>query len=110
VKISESVIDLGTTTNGYDCSGLVFSTFLDMILFSRTSFDQSKQGTFRQQPKEARKGDLIFFKTNSRSQINHVGIVTDVNNDEVRFIHTSTSKGVIISLQKNHTIRELLYN
>jgi cell wall-associated NlpC family hydrolase len=62
------------------------------MMFLRTSFDQSKQGTFRQQPK-ARKGDLIFFKTNSRSQINHVGIVTDVNNDEVRFIHTSTSKG-----------------
>lgn len=92
----------GTTTNGYDCSGLVFSTFSRYdIALPRTSFDQSKQGTFLgNNLKEARKGDLIFFKTNSRSQINHVGIVTDVNNDEVRFIHTSTSKGVIISSTK----------
>tara|TARA_R110000868_G_scaffold198755_1_gene445346 strand:+ start:530 stop:1027 length:498 start_codon:yes stop_codon:yes gene_type:complete len=92
----------GTTTNGYDCSGLVFSTFSKYdITLPRTSIDQSKQGTFLgKNLKEARKGDLIFFKTNSRSQINHVGIVTEVSDDEVRFIHTSTSKGVIISSTK----------
>lgn len=110
-KLADNIIDsasenlgvryktAGTTTNGYDCSGLVFSTFsrYDIVL-PRTSFHQSKQGTLiGRNLKEARRGDLIFFKTNSRSQINHVGIVIEVNDDEVKFIHTSTSKGVIIS-------------
>jgi cell wall-associated NlpC family hydrolase len=110
-KLADNIIDsasenlgvryktAGTTTNGYDCSGLVFSTFSRYhIVLPRTSFHQSKQGTLiGRNLKEARRGDLIFFKTNSRSQINHVGIVIEVNDDEVKFIHTSTSKGVIIS-------------
>jgi cell wall-associated NlpC family hydrolase len=108
VKISEFVIDLGTTTNGYDCSGLVFSTFLDMILLPELHLiNQNKE--LLGNNLEARKGDLIFFKTNSRSQINHVGIVTDVNNDEVRFIHTSTSKGYNL-LYKRTILSENFYN
>jgi cell wall-associated NlpC family hydrolase len=49
---------------------------------------------------EAQKGDLIFFKTNGRRQINHVGMVVEVNDDEIKFIHSSTSNGVIISSTK----------
>ena len=114
LKIVDNIIDAateelgvpyktaGTTKNGYDCSGLVFSTFGKYdISLPRTSFDQAKQGTqIGKNLREAKKGDLIFFKTNNRSQINHVGIVTEVSDDEVRFIHTSTSKGVMISSTK----------
>ena len=49
---------------------------------------------------DIRKGDLIFFKTNGRSVINHVGMVTEVTDDEIKFIHSSTQKGVIISSTK----------
>lgn len=89
----------GTTKAGYDCSGLVYSTFgLYDIDLPRSSYEQSKTGTeLGQNLKKAKKGDLIFFKTNRRSQINHVGIVTEVENDDIKFIHASTSKGVIIS-------------
>tara|TARA_R110002124_G_scaffold265418_1_gene432169 strand:+ start:646 stop:1143 length:498 start_codon:yes stop_codon:yes gene_type:complete len=92
----------GTTKNGYDCSGLVVSTFSKYdISLARTSYNQAKQGIILgKNLKTAKKGDLIFFKTNGRSQINHVGIVTEVNDDELLFIHTSTSKGVIISSTK----------
>jgi cell wall-associated NlpC family hydrolase len=92
----------GTTKSGFDCSGLVYSTFgKHNISLPRTSFNQAKQGTpLGSNLQEARKGDLIFFKTNSRSQINHVGIVTEIKEDEVQFIHSSTSKGVIISSTK----------
>lgn len=45
---------------------------------------------------KAEEGDLIFFKTNNSSTINHVGIITE-NDDELLFIHSSTSKGVIVS-------------
>lgn len=47
--------------------------------------------------KEAKKGDLIFFKT-SRRGISHVGIITEITDDnEIKFIHSSTSQGVVIS-------------
>lgn len=47
---------------------------------------------------QAQPGDLLFFKTNrSRNVINHVGIVVETNGDDIRFIHSSTSRGVIIS-------------
>jgi cell wall-associated NlpC family hydrolase len=89
----------GTTKSGYDCSGLVYSTFgLYDIQLPRSSYEQSKIGIdLGQNLKKAKKGDLLFFKTNKRSEINHVGIVTNVEDDDIKFIHASTSKGVIIS-------------
>jgi cell wall-associated NlpC family hydrolase len=49
---------------------------------------------------EIKKGDLIFFKTNGKSRINHVGMVVEMDNDEIKFIHSSTQSGVIISSTK----------
>jgi cell wall-associated NlpC family hydrolase len=92
----------GTTKSGYDCSGLVYSTFGDFdIELPRTSAEQAKIGIdLGQNTDEAKKGDLIFFRTNNRSQINHVGIVIEANDEEIIFIHSSTSKGVILSSTK----------
>lgn len=90
----------GTTKNGFDCSGLVFITFQSQnITLPRSSFDQAKIGVVIPL-KEAQKGDLIFFKTNKSKQINHVGLITEVNSNEIKFVHSSTSKGVIISSTK----------
>jgi murein DD-endopeptidase / murein LD-carboxypeptidase len=87
----------GTTKSGYDCSGLVFSSFQkNDILLPRSSYDMSKKGKVIKK-NEARKGDLIFFKTNGKSIINHVGIITEVDDDEIKFVHSSTQLGVIIS-------------
>lgn len=92
----------GTTKSGFDCSGLVFTTFNQFdIKLPRDSASQSKVGTpLGKNISKAKKGDLIFFKTNNRSKINHVGIVTETKDDELQFIHSSTSKGVIISSTK----------
>ena len=49
---------------------------------------------------EVKKGDLVFFKTNGKDTINHVGLVVEANDDEIKFIHSSTQKGVIISSTK----------
>jgi cell wall-associated NlpC family hydrolase len=94
----------GTTKSGYDCSGLVYSIFGDFdIELPRTSAEQAKVGTdLGQNTNQAKKGDLIFFKTNNRSQINHVGIVTEANDEEIIFIHSSSSKGVILSSTKQN--------
>lgn len=89
----------GTTKAGYDCSGLVYSSFGHYdIALPRTSYEQSKIGIqLDQNLKRAKIGDLIFFKTNRRSKINHVGIITKIQDNDIKFIHASTSKGVIIS-------------
>ncbi|MCR4031765.1 MULTISPECIES: C40 family peptidase [Flavobacterium] len=90
----------GTTKNGFDCSGLVYTTFeSENIPLPRSSFEQAKIGKVIPL-NDAKKGDLIFFKTNKSRQINHVGLITEVNSDEVKFVHSSTSKGVIISSTK----------
>ncbi|KAF2515972.1 C40 family peptidase [Flavobacterium foetidum] len=90
----------GTTKNGFDCSGLVFSTFESQsIKLPRSSYDQAKIGKVIPL-NDAQKGDLIFFKTNKSRQINHVGLIIEVLRDEIKFIHSSTSKGVIVSSTK----------
>nr|WP_315163256.1 LysM peptidoglycan-binding domain-containing protein [uncultured Flavobacterium sp.] len=90
----------GTSKDGFDCSGLMCSTFGAFdIKLPRSSFEQANIGT-RINTEEAQKGDLIFFKTNGRRQINHVGMVVEVCDGEIKFIHSSVSSGVIISSTK----------
>lgn len=90
----------GTTKAGFDCSGLVsFSFETENIKLPRSSYEQSKIGKTIPLD-DAKKGDLIFFKTNKSRQINHVGLIIEVNHEEIKFVHSSTSKGVIISSTK----------
>lgn len=90
----------GTTKAGFDCSGLVFATFAsENIKLPRSSNEQSKVGKIIKFD-DAKKGDLIFFKTNNSKQINHVGLITEISREEIKFIHSSTSKGVIVSSTK----------
>jgi cell wall-associated NlpC family hydrolase len=87
----------GTTKKGMDCSGLMIEVFkeIDLIL-PRSSGSQAAFGT-KIKRKQAQKGDLIFFATTRRNSISHVGMITEVHNNEIKFIHSSTSSGVIIS-------------
>lgn len=90
----------GTTRNGYDCSGLVYTSFeSENIKLPRSSYEQANIGKIIKFS-DAQKGDLIFFKTNRSKQINHVGLIVEVNSSEIKFVHSSTSKGVIISSTK----------
>lgn len=90
----------GTSKSGFDCSGLIIYTFGSQdIQLPRTSAGQSNFGT-QVSTTEAQKGDLIFFTTNGRGNINHVGMVTEVLDDEIKFIHASVHGGVMISSNK----------
>jgi len=90
----------GTSTAGFDCSGLMYSTFGAFdIKLPRSSIEQSSIGE-KIADENVQKGDLIFFRTNGRSRINHVGMVIEVVEDEIKFIHSSTHSGVIISSTK----------
>lgn len=87
----------GTTRSGIDCSAFVLSVFgatMGMHL-PRVAAAQAQEGE-RVAREDMRKGDLVFFSNGGR--ISHVGIVHDVDeNGSVRFIHASTSRGVMIS-------------
>lgn len=90
----------GTTAKGFDCSGLIYTTFKKIeISLPRTTIEMAKIGATID-PDEIKEGDLIFFKTDGKSVINHVGMVVDVLSDEIQFIHAATSKGVMISSTK----------
>lgn len=88
----------GTTPEGMDCSGLVYTTFLQQdIELPRSSRDMALQGE-ELDLSNVRLGDLLFFKTDRRRKaINHVGMVVQLDDDSIFFIHSSSSRGVIIS-------------
>jgi LysM repeat protein len=92
----------GTTKDGFDCSGLMCATFgaYDFQL-PRTSLEQSQYGLVLEVDK-AQKGDLIFFKTRGRNQINHVGMVVEVGDGDVKFIHASNSGVIISSIKESY--------
>ena len=87
----------GTTKEGFDCSGLIYSTFKKFdIELPRSSYEMAEKG--RQiDIEKAKKGDLIFFINRGQHRINHVGMVVEINGDEIKFIHSSTQSGVVIS-------------
>ncbi len=96
----------GLSKAGFDCSGLIYITYKNFnISLPRTSSDMSRYGRVLDRY-EIRKGDLIFFKTNGRSNINHVGLVVDVNDVEIKFVHSSIHSGVIISSTKEEYYRK----
>ncbi|GGE04174.1 C40 family peptidase [Psychroflexus salis] len=86
----------GTTKSGIDCSGLVLNAFPNQYSLPRTAKAMAKEGK-RTKLKKLIPGDLVFFKTGRGRKITHVGIVVSNNKDYPEFIHSSTSRGVIIS-------------
>lgn len=63
----------GATRDGFDCSGLVFYAHRRLGLeVPRTSSDQAEEAE-RIKPRKLKRGDLVFFKIDSR-KVNHVGI------------------------------------
>lgn len=83
----------GNNKKGVDCSGLICSVYPEVykIQVPRVSAQMYKE-TNRIEERELKEGDLVFFKINTRD-ISHSGIF--LFNDY--FVHSTTSKGVIIS-------------
>ena len=88
----------GTTKKGMDCSGLVYVSLKENdIMFPRSSYQMALEGN-KIRVNDVEKGDLLFFQTSKTGRrINHVGLVVDVDGDDIKFIHATTSRGVLVS-------------
>jgi probable lipoprotein NlpC len=87
----------GMSRSGIDCSGLLILSFKSIgVSMPRTAKEQSKTGK-RVQLEELKPGDLVFFsEKKGKRKVTHAGLVTNKHkNDVIKFIHASTSKGVI---------------
>ncbi|MFM7485448.1 MAG: C40 family peptidase [Cytophagales bacterium] len=87
----------GTTRSGIDCSGLITNAFSAIKQsLPRTADAQAAIGE-EIGIADIKPGDLVFFATGKKKkEITHVGIVTTVKaKDDIKFIHASTSLGVI---------------
>lgn len=96
----------GTTRKGMDCSGLLYVSFLEHnIPLPRISHEMADEGKHIR-VEDVVKGDLLFFKTSRKGKrINHVGLVVAVEGDDIKFIHSTSSRGVIVS-----SLREGFWN
>jgi len=96
----------GTSRKGMDCSGLLYVAFGEHnVALPRVSYHMANEGR-RIKVHNITKGDLLFFKTSKRGKkINHVGLVVAVEDDEIKFIHSTSSRGVIVS-----SLREGFWN
>ena len=85
----------GNNEKGLDCSGLLCLSFKEIgVKLPRISWQQAEYFPAINLP-NIQKGDLVFFVTVGKN-ISHAGIVTEViSEDDIRFIHASSSKGVI---------------
>jgi cell wall-associated NlpC family hydrolase len=88
----------GTTPSGFDCSGFINYVFGNFgFQLTRTSYGLAEFGQTVKLA-EIQPGDLMFFKGSNASstQVGHVAMVIEVTPDAIKFIHSSTSRGVVV--------------
>ncbi len=84
----------GMNEDGIDCSGFTNILYKEIykIQLPRVSKDIA-ENVKRKYTNDLKEGDLVFFSFGKTGTVNHVGIYLHNN----KFVHASTSKGVIIS-------------
>jgi cell wall-associated NlpC family hydrolase len=94
----------GTTQKGVDCSSFVQTIMLGVFAMQlpRTAREQKEMSSWIPLS-DLKEGDLVFF--NTRGSVSHVGVYLHNN----KFVHASTSGGVMISdLNETYWSRKLL--
>ena len=85
--------------NGFDCSGFITYVFNHFkIPVPRISYDFTNAGT-EVSVKDSKRGDIILFTGSNVNSgvVGHMGLITENKNGILKFIHTSESRGVMIS-------------
>jgi murein DD-endopeptidase / murein LD-carboxypeptidase len=102
IEYAESLLGTPHTMGGYssaglDCSGLVKLAHAQFdVALPHSSHEQARYGTIIDADHELKRGDLVFFHSTYATSklITHSGIYLGDN----RFIHTSSSRGVSVSV------------
>ncbi|WP_297598186.1 NlpC/P60 family protein [uncultured Cetobacterium sp.] len=91
----------GTTKKGVDCSALVQNLYRDRFekKLPRTTKKMAEEGEKVKDRSEWEVGDLVFFRIGWK-KTRHVGVYLGNN----RFLHASTSRGVIISTMDSYWV------
>lgn len=85
----------GNTPKGFDCSGFTSYVFKEFGKeLPRRASEQFSGGT-ELNKKNVKPGDLVFFSHGKG--ISHVGIIVDVASEGMIMIHSSSSKGIILT-------------
>ena len=92
--------------NGFDCSGFINYVFNHFKIYvPRTTVDFTNAGK-EIQIKKSKPGDLILFTGSDAGSgiVGHMGIIVDNTNGDLKFIHASSSRGVMISGMNSYFI------
>lgn len=88
----------GMTPSGFDCSGFIYYVMGNFgLTLTHSSYGMAEFGKTVKLA-DIRPGDLMFFKGSSTksSRVGHVALVVEVGPNSIKFIHSSTSRGVVI--------------
>ncbi|MFY0608166.1 MAG: C40 family peptidase [Cyclobacteriaceae bacterium] len=86
----------GSSKKGIDCSGLIYNCYKSIgVKLPRTAKAQSKIGNSKTWS-TIRPGDIVYFKFKQKGEKwYHTGMITYAEKDNIKFIHASTSRGVV---------------
>lgn len=93
----------GTSKNGIDCSSFVQNVMKEVGINLPRTAHQQFEFSYPLSLNNAEIGDLVFFR--KASKVSHVGIYLGSN----KFIHSSSSKGVILSSLDDSWYEENFY-
>lgn len=85
--------------NGFDCSGFINYVFNHFkISVPRTTVEFTNAGK-EVSAQDSRPGDIILFTGSDPNSgvVGHMGIITENDNGVLKFVHASSSRGVMIS-------------
>ena len=93
----------GTSPIGFDCSGFIYYVLGNFgFNITRTSYGMAEFGETVKLA-QVKPGDLLFFKgrnLNSKT-VGHVALVVENDDEGIKMIHASTSRGVVIDVFTN---------
>ncbi len=82
--------------SGFDCSGFTHYVMQNSgISLPTSSAAQAVEGA-KKELKNAKPGDLVFFKRRGKGKVFHVAMIYENRNGNLKVIHSTSSRGVVI--------------